>query len=105
MADVLYIDNTGVVELQGLTNTLTGEADTTATVTCTVKDLQGSAVTGRSWPATMAHVSAGTYRTTLDDGIGIVEHRPYTIEINATGSGGGVGKWQCRVTATKRLCE
>jgi hypothetical protein len=105
MADLLYIDNTGVVELQSLTSTLTGEADTAATVTCTVKDLQGNAVTGQSWPATMAHVSAGTYRAILDDGIGILEYRPYVIEVNATGSGGGVGKWQCQVTATKRLCQ
>lgn len=99
----LYVDNSNVVELQTLTNSVTGVADTGATVTVTLK--RGDAeVSGQVWPASMAHVSAGTYRATLDDDIVLVNRREYIAVIDAIGSGGEVGHWEAPVTASTRDC-
>ena len=43
----LYVANSNVLELQGLTNSATGVADTGATVTVTLKDRAGANVTGQ----------------------------------------------------------
>lgn len=100
----LYVANSNVLELQGLTNSATGVADTGATVTVTLKDRAGANVTGQSWPASLAHVSAGTYRATLENDIGITAGIKYLAVINATGSGGEIGHWEADVVAQTRKC-
>ena len=100
----LYVGNSNVIELQGLQNSVTGLADTGATVQVTVKDRDGVVVTGQSWPAFMAHVSAGTYRATLESDIAITAGVKYLAVIDATGSGGEIGHWEADVVAQTRKC-
>jgi len=100
-ADLIYIDNSNVVELTELTNSTTGVAITNATVTVSLYDSAGAVVTGQTFPATMSHVSAGTYRATLEDDIALIENRQYLAHIDAS-SGGIVGHWELPVRAKVR---
>jgi hypothetical protein len=102
MSLTIYIDNHNVLELQALTKSTTGAADVTATVTVTVKDKAGANVTGQTWPATMAHVSAGTYRVTLDSDLSLTPNREYVAHITATGTGGEIGHWELELKAMAR---
>jgi len=102
MALVLYVGNSNVIELQALTNSATDAADTGATVNVTLKDKTGAEVTGQSWPAALSHVSAGTYRATLEDDIAIVNRGRYVAHIDVTGSGSEIAHWEADVTALTR---
>jgi hypothetical protein len=101
----LYLDNSNVIELRSLTNSVTDAVDTGATVTVTVKDASGNEIAGQVWPAAMSHVSAGLYRATLEDDISITPDRRYTVLVEATGSGGEIGAWSCQVIAQTRRCD
>ena len=101
----LYLDNSNVIELRSLTNSVTGAVDTGATVNVTIVDSAGTEVTGQSWPVAMGHASAGTYRATLDAAIKLIAGRKYTAIVNATGTGAEVGEWNCSVIAMDRACS
>jgi hypothetical protein len=88
----LYVNNSNVVEWQSLTNSVTSTADTGASVTLTITDNAGAEITGETWPVTLSHVAAGTYRYTLADDIAITAGSRYTMTFNATGSGGEKGE-------------
>jgi hypothetical protein len=98
------IDNSVVVELSAVTNTVTGAFDNAAVVECTVRDLAGVEVGGHVWPQAMAYVSDsdGVYRATLQPGVEVKANKPYRVHIDASGSGGEVGHWEEEVRATVR---
>jgi hypothetical protein len=96
---IIYIDNNNLLTLTALTNCATGAVDTAATVTVTLKDRAGTNVTGQT---TMAHVSAGTYRVTLDSDLSLTPNREYVAHINATGTGGEIGHWELELKAMAR---
>lgn len=98
----IYIGNTSIIELQNLTNSVTGLAVTNATVVVTLTDGAGDEVSGQTWPVTLTHVAAGTYRATLENDIDLVAHRNYTATVDATVSGVGVGRWTSTVRAVVR---
>lgn len=99
---IMFIDNNNVIELQSLTNSVTGVADTAATVTMTLTDRAGTPVSGQSWPSTLSHVADGLYRLTLEDDIAIVDRGSYIANIDAVGSGSEVGHWEIPVRAATR---
>lgn len=99
---VIYCGNTTILELQELTNTLTDAAVTNATVTATIETAQGTDVTGQTFPLTLSHVAAGTYRGTIENDLAIVAGRTYTATIDATVSGVGVGHWETKIKAAER---
>lgn len=101
----LYLDNSNVIELRDLTNSVTGAADTGASVQVTITDASGIELSGETWPVLMAHAFAGTYRATLSSSINLVAGRYYRAVVEATGSGSEVGKWTCNVVAASRACE
>jgi hypothetical protein len=101
----LYLDNSNVIELRSLTNSVTGVVDTGASVSVTIQDASGTPVTGQVWPVSMGHDSDGTYRATLDSSINLIAGRKYTAVVTATGSGSEVGEWNCSVIAQDRLCD
>jgi len=99
----LYVGNTTILELQELTNSVAGSAVTTATVTATLTDAAGDEVAGQTWPVTLSHVSAGTYRATLENDLTLTANRAYIATIDATVSGVGVGHWESKVRAVERV--
>lgn len=100
--DVIYIDNSNVVELRSLTNSITSAVDTGATVSVTIVDSTGTAISGETWPVSMSHASSGTYRATLSSSLSLTANRAYRGVVTATGSGGEVGKWNCPIRALVR---
>jgi hypothetical protein len=100
----LYLDNSNVIELAGLKNSVTGMADTGAAVAVTLLDSAGVAVVGETWPLTMSHANDGLYRVTLSHDIIISALSRYTAVVDVTGSGGEAATWRCSVTARTRVC-
>lgn len=85
----LYKGSDMLLDLEGLTNEATGEYLNAATVSVTLKDSTGTAVSGESWPKTMAYVSDtnGVYRCALTYALSITAGQRYTAEITAVQSG------------------
>lgn len=102
MTDAIYINNDNVLELQTLTDALTSTAITDATVTVTLLDAAGDEVYGQNWPVTMTHISAGTYRATLEDGLVLSLHEEYTARIDVDAGGDNIGQWDFPLVAEKR---
>lgn len=105
MSGIIYIGNTNVIELRGLTNSVTGVLDTGASVTVTLVDLLGANVAGETWPVTATGGAGGVYTATLSEGIEVLSGRKYTAQVTAVGSGGSTGLWNCEVRARVRECE
>ena len=101
----LYLDNTNVVELRDLTNSVTGVVDEGATVSVTLLDPKGVEVAGETWPVAMPHTSAGLYRATLSSNIVITPLVYYTAEVTVLGSGSEVAEFNCKIAARTRVCE
>ena len=103
----LYVGNHNIVGLRGLKNSQTGVADTTATVTLTLKDIAGNEVAGQVWPATMTYGAdsegVAGYYATLNDDIAISDRRSYTAHIAVTGTGGEVATWVTPLPAKTRV--
>ena len=98
----IFVGNTTILELQELTNTVSGAAVTTATVTATIETSQGTDIGGQTFPLTLSHVSAGTYRGTIENDLAIVAGRTYDVTIDATVAGVGVGHWDAKIKAMER---
>ena len=81
----LAINSNNVVEINSLTNTITGAYVDDATVTLTVRDLQtGDAVEGGVWPVNLLPVgSGGVYRATLDSFIELNKNREHVLDLTA----------------------
>lgn len=94
-AEVLFAGNDQLVELRGLTDEATGEPLNAATVTATLTEADGDAVTGATWPMTLAYVaeSEGVYRATLPYGLGLVPGGRYLLRIDVNAGSGLRGRW------------
>jgi len=103
MALTIFIDNNNTIELVGLTNSATDVVDTAATVTVTLKDSLDVDVVGQAWPATMTHIAAGLYRTTLDADLTLVHNANYTAYVEVVGTGSEVGHWELALRAKTRV--
>jgi hypothetical protein len=84
----------------GLYDNHLGQFVNDATLTFTLKDSGGSAVSGAS-AISMIYVtgSKGCYRGVLEDGVSLTENATYYLEITATGSGDRVGFRRITYTA------
>lgn len=104
MTEVLYRSNTNTIELIGLQNRATAAYINSATVTVTIKDQQGNAIGGETWPLTLAYVAAsnGNYRGSVSYGLEITPDGAYVAEITADGGTGLRGFWEVPLTAAKR---
>ena len=99
---ILRIGNSIVVELSGLTNSVTEAVDTGATMEVTLLDSAGAEVPGATWPMAMPHAGSGDYRATLPHTVELTDDAYYTALITATGSGGEVGDWRVNCKAEPR---
>jgi hypothetical protein len=85
MADLL-VGNTMEVTVSGLKDQ-DGNAVTGATVEVTVLDLQGTEVSGQSWPVTLSDDGGGDYSGELDSGISLTVGTTYEVRIEVSGVG------------------
>lgn len=79
-----YVDSTMVIELRNLSDGITGEAVTNATVTASLLEAStGAPVAGASWPITLLHVEEGTYRGAAQYQAAVADKGKYTCRILA----------------------
>lgn len=90
----LYIDSHNVLEIEGLKNSIDDAACTDATITATIRDRSGDLLTGESWPVTLSHVAAGTYRHILDSAVSVKEQHRYKVRVEATSPTVGDKVWE-----------
>jgi len=81
--DTLFLNTDNVIELTELTNGMTGDAITNATVTLTLFDEDDVEITGETWPLAMNYVSGttATYRATASYDIGLSNAQHVKAEI------------------------
>lgn len=89
MTDILYLQSDNLLEVTGLQNVATGAYINNATVTVTLVDAGGTAVSGQSWPATLSYVSGsnGDYRVTLEDTLSLSENGTYVPRVTVLADG------------------
>ncbi len=80
---ILFRNNDHLLTLTGLQDSSDLSFVNDATVTATVKDINGNDVTGIVWPLTLAYVAAsnGNYEVVLDKAIVITPGIEYVTEI------------------------
>ncbi|MDX8513529.1 hypothetical protein [Mesorhizobium captivum] len=96
MTCVVYVGNTNIIELTGLKSAVEGTYVNDADVTVTVKDADGNAVAGQTWPAAMTYVAAsnGNYRGILEDDLALVDGTTYFAHIDADAGANRIGHWE-----------
>jgi hypothetical protein len=94
--DVLLIGNDQSIQVSGLQDQNTGDYLDSATVTVTIKNPDGTAVSGGTWPLTLDYVTSsnGNYLGIIEDGVALIERRAYTIEVTADDGSGRIGFWK-----------
>ena len=104
MALIFLTGNSMVIELLGLTDSITDAFVLDATVTITLLDDAGAEVTGETWPLTMTFVAAsdGNYRAVMDEAIVVIVGHQYTAQVTAISSG-TTGFWEAPVVAERRV--
>jgi len=104
--DVIYITNTNVIELTGLTDEITGLLVNDAIVAARLQYC-GVDVSGQSWPLTLDHLVdsplTATYRGLLESDLVLTSGQQYTAIVTAS-SGSMTGTWNCKVLAQVRPC-
>ena len=94
----VFIGNTNVLDLIGLKDALLGTAIGTASVSVTVKDLGGMAVTGTTWPIAMACIDTtnGNYRGIIPETLVLTPGYPYRAVVDVDAGVGGSGTTNTR---------
>ena len=84
-----YLNSDNVITLDGLYDNVGLAYENTATVNVTLTDINGTEVSGETWPLLMNYVSAsnGKYRATLTDSLTLSEGT-YTATITADAGAG-----------------
>lgn len=81
----LFKDNDMVLEVSGLQNEVSREYLNAASVTVSLADAAGAAVSGATWPLSLSYVTSsnGVYRVTLADSLGISDEAKYIATVTA----------------------
>lgn len=102
--DVLYIDNTNNVWIDGLANDASGAAVNDAT--CLIVEVLNSAgaqvANTANISMTYKAASAGDYYGKLPSTVVLTEDAEYTVRVRATDTDGNVGEWRRKVRARYR---
>lgn len=101
---ILYIGNDNILELDALTDDLTGDALNAAAVTVTLVDSDGDEVGGEVWPKTLAYVtnSNGVYRATLPHTLSMTSGGRYVAQVAVDAGPGLRAAWRIDCVARHR---
>jgi len=99
MACIVYVANTNVIELTGLTDAIDDTFISDATVSVTIKDADGAAVSGQTWPAPMDAVDGtdgvpGLYRGIIEDDVEMVAGTLYVAHVEVDAGPDRIGHWE-----------
>lgn len=103
MAKIVWVANDNLLKLVDLQDEATGTYITDATVTVTVKDEDGTAVSGPNWPISGSYVvgTNATYHMLLPDTMVLTKDTHYWAFIDAT-KDALTGHWEYPLTARTR---
>lgn len=92
----VFVANTNILDLIGLKSAVEDAFINDADVTVTIKDTDGTEVTGASWPVTMDNVagSDGDYRGVVVDGLGFTAGARYIAFIEVDAGPDRIGHWE-----------
>lgn len=102
---LFYHRNDNYLELRNLRKGTDQSYLNAATVTATLKDLDGNNTTGETWPLTMSYVAAsnGRYRAKLPADIDTELLEDGEVHIDAVDSGSGlVAHWRVPINFVER---
>lgn len=88
----LWVNNSNYLELNTLTDSVTGAPITDATVTATIYDQAGVELPGQAWPISLPHDTGGTYRGAVEPTLEITAGKHYRATVLATATGLS-GRW------------
>lgn len=102
-----FVANTNVLDLTGLKEEITQAFINNATVTVTIKDIDGTNVTGETWPFPMDYVAAsdGDYRAFVSENIDLVANTKYIAYIDADGGANRFGHFEFHFKALARRID
>ena len=94
-SSAVYVGNTNIIDLVGLSSEVDDAFINDADVEVTVVDEDGNEVSGQSWPLTMSYLpgSDGNYRGFISDEVSFVARDKYFANIVADGGANRVGRW------------
>jgi hypothetical protein len=98
----LSINSDNVIELRNLKDTISGNTITTATVTVTLVDSNGTEVTGATWPLSMPHIVSGLYRAILPNELVLSNALTYVATVVADNGDEQHKEWCVNYSATCR---
>ncbi len=104
---IIFLKNTGLVQINGLKDALTKTPVNDAVATVTLKELDGSEVSGETWPVSLSYLagSDGNYAATFSDSVAILDEGDYIMEVSAIAPDGSKASWEEPVTAMIRSTE
>lgn len=103
--NVLYDQNTNLLELLSLTDQVSGDPANSATVTVTLKDAAGVDIVGLSWPQTLAYVagSSGDYRLVLPAALTLTPETKVTAIIDVDDGPDRDAHWEIPLAVKERI--
>ena len=105
MNHVLYVDNTGYIQLKGYKNGLTGEYIDDALVTAEFRTKNGSTISGipDSMPLNYEVDSNGNYSSAVSENASLSSGDLVTVKVTATSSG-IQSVFNCKTVIRERAC-
>ena len=102
--EIIFVANNNLIELRGLRDETSGDFLNSATVTVTVKNAAGNAISGDTWPKTMTYVtdSDGVYRANVSYAADLAADATYTASITADAGAGKRAQWEMPLLAKTR---
>ena len=91
-----FVENTNLLEIIGLQDSITLAFINDATVTVTVQDDKEVDVVGMTWPATMNYIASsdGDYRIALEDDLALIHKKLYHALVRADGGSDRIASWR-----------
>ncbi len=104
MTQVIFHQSDNLIELIDLTDVVNGNFVTTATVTVTLIDKDGTNVVGEAWPLAMPYIALtnATYRVIFKDSLTLVPGDLYRAVINADDGANRQAHWEFPIRAETR---
>jgi len=100
---IFYVANTNEIVLYGLRGAVDGLPVNTATVTLTIKDLEGE-VLMEDIPMVLTTESPpkGDYRAVVDADVSLLPNTSYIAVVDANAGPGRIGHWELKFRPTVR---
>lgn len=98
----IFIGNDNVVELDGVSDDITGDALDSANAQMTLVDLEDNPVDGQTWPTPLVSVGNGLYRGTLSFNLDLEHLNRYRVIVDIDAGPGRQARFEFNAKARTR---